>query len=154
MKYLAIQTVAFDVGEETTQLQALGPELGAVASFVGQMRNSNTDEGREAVIAMTLEHYPGMAEKAIGKIIDKAFERWPLLGVRVIHRVGRLLPGDPIVYVGVASSHRTEAFQACEFIMDFLKTAAPFWKKEELAGKRERWVEARESDTSKLGEWK
>jgi molybdopterin synthase catalytic subunit len=101
---------------------------------------------------MTLEHYPGMTDKALADIVAQAQSRWTLLGVRVIHRVGRLLPGERIVFVGVASSHRHDAFAACEFIMDYLKTQAPFWKREETAAGA-RWVDARESDDAAAQRW-
>ena len=124
-------------------------DIGAIASFVGLARDMNEGSG---VAAMTLEHYPGMTEKALAALVDEAISRWALLDVTVIHRVGRLLPGDSIVLVVVASSHRGEAFTACEFIMDYLKTRAPFWKKEETA-EGERWVDARVSDDAAAARW-
>lgn len=146
---IVVQTDAFDLGAEVDALRANRTDIGAVASFVGLARDMNEGSG---VAAMTLEHYPGMTEKALAALVEEANARWALLGVTVIHRVGRLLPGDPIVLVAVASSHRGEAFAACEFIMDALKTRAPFWKKEETpAG--ERWVEARASDDSAAARW-
>ncbi|HTZ00314.1 MAG TPA: molybdenum cofactor biosynthesis protein MoaE, partial [Rhodocyclaceae bacterium] len=120
----------FDPGAEIAAVAACGSAAGAVASFVGLVRG---EEGADGVRAMTLEHYPAMTAKAIEEIVDQARERWHLLGVRVIHRIGRLLPGERIVLVAVAASHRGEAFAACEFIMDYLKTRAPFWKLEETA---------------------
>lgn len=125
------------------------PAIGAVVTFLGLTRDIN--EG-ESVTAMTLEHYPGMTEKALQTIVDEASERWELDAVRVVHRVGALTPEEPIVIVVVASHHRGEAFKGCEFIIDYLKTRAPFWKKEQTeAG--ERWVEARHSDTEAEARW-
>jgi len=146
---IAVQTDAFDLGAEVDAMRKGRSDIGAIASFVGLARDLNEGSG---VAAMTLEHYPGMTEKALAALVDEANARWALLDVTVIHRVGRLLPGDPIVLVAVAGQHRGEAFAACEFIMDFLKTQAPFWKKEEThAG--ERWVEARASDDAAAARW-
>lgn len=142
---VSVQTEDFDVGAE---MQALSlPGVGAVASFVGRVR-----ESQSGLVAMTLEHYPGMTDKALGEIVAEAQARWPVAAVRVIHRVGRLLPGEQIVFVGVAGPHRGEAFAACEFVMDYLKTRAPFWKKEEDANGA-RWVDARESDDAAAARW-
>jgi len=146
---IRVQTAAFDVGAEHTRIAALDQGIGAIASFTGLMRNRN--EG-DAVTAMTLEHYPGMTESALVEIVTAARTRWALQAVTVVHRVGRLVPGDPIVLVLTAAAHRGEAFAACEFIMDYLKTRAPFWKKEETpAGSR--WVEARTSDDEASARW-
>ena len=145
-----VQTQDFDVGAELKRLQALTLEVGAVASFVGYVRDSNQGDG---VTGMTLEHYPGMTEKALADICQRAQARWLLLGVTVIHRVGPLVPGEQIVLVAVASRHRDAAFEACRFIMDFLKTEAPFWKKEATADGEERWVDARDSDEAALSRW-
>ena len=146
---IVVRSEAFDLGAEVDAMRRGRTDIGAVASFVGLARDMNEGSG---VAAMTLEHYPGMTEKALGRLVDEAKSRWALLDVTVIHRIGRLLPGDPIVLVAVASSHRGEAFAACEFIMDYLKTRAPFWKKEETpAG--ERWVEARASDDAAAARW-
>jgi molybdopterin synthase catalytic subunit len=146
---IVVQSEAFDVGAEVDAMRQGRTDIGAIASFVGLARDMNEGSG---VAAMTLEHYPGMTEKALGRLVDEAKSRWALLDVTVIHRIGRLLPGDPIVLVAVASSHRGEAFAASEFIMDYLKTQAPFWKKEETpAG--ERWVEARASDDAAAARW-
>ena len=123
--------------------------MGAVASFLGVVRNRNDER---SVGAMVLEHYPGMTERAIERIVREALSRWTLSAVTVIHRVGALAPGDPIVLVVTASSHRGDAFAACEFIMDFLKTRAPFWKKESTPS-GERWVETRRSDFEALERW-
>jgi molybdopterin synthase catalytic subunit len=152
---ISVQEADFDAGAEIAALSAGREDVGAVASFVGLVRADKADgnsAGAGAVQAMTLEHYPGMTEKALQEIVEQAQGRWQLLGARVIHRVGRLLPGDRIVFVAVASAHRGDAFAACEFIMDYLKTRAPFWKKEETpAGGR--WVDARESDDHAAGRW-
>jgi molybdopterin synthase catalytic subunit len=146
---IAVQTEAFDLGAEVDAMRKGRTDIGAIASFVGLARDIN--EGSD-VTAMTLEHYPGMTEKALAALVDEAHSRWTLIDVTVIHRVGRLLPGDPIVLVVVASPHRGEAFAACEFIMDYLKTQAPFWKKEETPH-GERWVEARASDDAAAARW-
>ena len=146
---ISVQAEPFDIGIETDAISQRRTDIGAIASFIGLARDTNI--GSE-VHAMTLEHYPAMTEKALAAIVDEALQRWALLDVTLIHRVGRLLPGDPIVLVIVASSHRAEAFAACEFLMDALKTRAPFWKKEETS-EGERWVEARESDNAAAGRW-
>jgi len=144
-----VQHEDFDVGHEIAQLRQGNPQIGAVASFVGVVRDLN--EG-SAVATMTLEHYPGMTEKAVGKIIDEAKGRWQVYDALVIHRIGTLAPLDQIVLVVVSSAHRGDAFAACEFIMDYLKTQAPFWKKEETPGGA-RWVEARASDDEAAQRW-
>lgn len=146
---VSVQEADFDVGAEIAELSAGRRDIGAVASFVGLVRDINDGSG---VSAMTLEHYPGMTEKALDEIIAQARQRCSLLGVRVIHRIGRLEPADRIVFVGVASSHRGDAFAACEFIMDYLKTRAPFWKREETP-EGARWVDARDSDDSAAARW-
>jgi molybdopterin synthase catalytic subunit len=146
---ILVQTEAFDLGAEVAAMSKGRTDIGAIASFVGLARDINEGSG---VQAMTLEHYPGMTEKALAALVDNAKSRWTLLDVTVIHRVGRLLPGAPIVLVVVAASHRGEAFAACEFIMDYLKTQAPFWKKEETP-QGERWVEARASDEAAAARW-
>ncbi|KAB2309735.1 molybdopterin synthase catalytic subunit MoaE [Betaproteobacteria bacterium SCN2] len=140
----------FDPGAEISALHAGQPRVGAVASFVGLVRDLN--EG-DSVTTLTLEHYPAMTEKSLRAIVDEAGERWSILDATVIHRVGRLQPLDRIVFVGVASMHRGDAFAACEFIMDYLKTRAPFWKKEGTP-QGERWVEARSSDETAAERWK
>ena len=147
---IRVQSDAFDLGVEVDAMRQGRTDIGAIASFVGLARDLNEGSG---VAAMTLEHYPGMTEKALAALVDEAKRRWTLLDVTVIHRIGRLLPGDPIVLVAVASSHRGEAFAACEFIMDFLKTQAPFWKKEETP-QGERWVDARASDDAAAERWR
>ncbi|MGV8991812.1 MAG: molybdopterin synthase catalytic subunit MoaE [Thiobacillus sp.] len=146
---IIVQTEVFDLGAEVNAMSQNRTEIGAIASFVGLARDMNEGSG---VQAMTLEHYPGMTEKALAALVEDANARWALLDVTLIHRVGRLQPGDPIVLVAVASSHRGEAFAACEFIMDALKTRAPFWKKEETA-EGERWVDARVSDDTAVARW-
>ena len=145
-----IQTANFDVGAEIAALRAGRRDVGAVASFVGVVRDMN-DGAR--VGGMTLEHYPGMTERSIAAIIEDAGKRWDILDALVIHRVGRLEPTDQIVLVAVSGAHRGETFSACEFIMDYLKTRAPFWKKEETA-QGTRWVEARASDDQAADRWK
>jgi len=149
---VSVQEADFDAGAEIAALSAGREDVGAVASFVGLVRADKSSGDVGAVRAMTLEHYPGMTEKALEAIVAEARERWDILGARVIHRVGRLLPGDRIVLVAVASSHRGDAFAACEFIMDYLKTRAPFWKKEDTP-QGGRWVDARDSDDSAAGRW-
>jgi molybdopterin synthase catalytic subunit len=144
-----VQTEDFDVGAEVAALRRANPKVGAVASFVGVVRDLN--EG-DSVARMTLEHYPGMTEKAIEAIVAEARSRWDLIDVTVIHRIGELKPTDQIVLVVVASAHRGEAFAACEFVMDYLKTRAPFWKKEETP-EGGRWVEARAADDEAAERW-
>ena len=144
-----IQSEDFDIGREIAQLRAGNPQIGAVASFIGVVRDLNDGS---TVATMTLEHYPGMTEKAIGKIIDEAKGRWQVYGALVIHRIGTLAPLEQIVLVVVTSAHRGDAFAACEFIMDYLKTQAPFWKKEKTPDGA-RWVEARASDDKAAERW-
>lgn len=146
---IQVQTAPFDLAAEVEALYINNPKVGAVASFLGLVRDLNEGDG---VHTLTLEHYPGMTEKALEQIVRDAFERWTLLDVTVIHRVGELRPTEAIVLVAVASAHRGEAFAACEFIMDYLKTRAPFWKKE-VTPEGERWVEARESDEVAAAKW-
>src|SRR5688572_17270570 len=145
-----IQNADFDVGAEMAALRRGNPKIGAVASFVGVVRDVN--EG-DAVAEMTLEHYPGMTEKAVEEIITQAKGRWSIYDALVVHRVGKLKPLDQIVLVVVTSAHRGDAFAACEFVMDYLKTRAPFWKKEQ-ASAGARWVEARESDDVAAERWR
>jgi molybdopterin synthase catalytic subunit len=135
----------FDAAAELAALERDG--VGAVASFTGHVRN---DDGLTALI---LEHYPAMTEREIARHVAEAERRWKLLGVTIIHRVGRLVPGERIVFVAVAAAHRGDAFAACEFLMDYLKVHAPFWKQEERAGDR-RWVEAKKSDDEAAGRWR
>ena len=145
-----IQTEDFDVGAEIAALRAGNARTGAIASFIGVVRDLN--EG-DAVSRMTLEHYPGMTEKSIESIIAQARARWQVLDALVIHRVGELKPADQIVLVVVTSEHRGDAFAACEFIMDYLKTQAPFWKKEQTPGGA-RWVDARVTDDIAAERWR
>ena len=151
MQRVTIQTEDFDLSSEIANLRAQDGRVGAVCSFVGTVRDRNTGEPG-TVQSMALEHYPGMTEKAIEAMIDAAQQRFDIFGARVIHRVGLLAPLDQIVMVAVTSAHRGESFAACEFLMDYLKTQAPFWKKEQTpAGAR--WVDARVSDDAALARW-
>lgn len=145
---IKVQTDDFDVAEVNRELQAGRKNVGAIASFIGLVRDL---EG-ERLQQMTLQHYPGMTEKALQKIAEKAARRWRLIDLAIIHRVGELKPADQIVLVSVLSAHRGDAFAACEFVMDYLKTEAPFWKKE-VSDKGERWVESRKSDTVARKKW-
>jgi molybdopterin synthase catalytic subunit len=149
MARVSIQTDDFDLSDEVAALRAVDAGVGAIASFVGTVRDRS--DGSE-VSAMELEHYPGMTERAIEGMIDVALQRFDIRAARVIHRVGLLQPGDQIVMVVVASAHRGTAFEACEFLMDFLKTQAPFWKKEHTP-EGARWVDARASDDRALARW-
>jgi len=146
---IRIQEKDFDLGAEIAALRKGDPRVGAVVSFLGTVRDMN--EGSE-VRELTLEHYSGMTEKALEEILSQAKSRWDLYQALVIHRIGPLLPEDQIVLVAVTSAHRGEAFAACEFIMDYLKTAAPFWKKENTPGGA-RWVDARVTDDAAMARW-
>ena len=146
---ISVQREDFDCGAEIEALARGNPRVGALAAFVGSVRDVN--EGAE-VGRMTLEHYPGMTEKSIGAIVEQARSRWDVIDCTVIHRVCELQPTDRIVLVAVASGHRGDAFAACEFVMDYLKTRAPFWKKERTS-EGERWVEARSSDDEAAERW-
>ncbi len=145
-----VQAAAFDPGALVNAMHDANVGVGAVVSFTGYVRDFN--DGRD-VAGMFLEHYPGMTEKALAKIVDEARQRWPLVKIEVLHRVGALEPGEPIVFVGVASAHRQAAFQACDFVMDYLKTRAPFWKKENTP-QGPRWVEGRASDQAAADRWR
>lgn len=147
---IRVQSEPFDIAAEQDSLWRGNPQTGALVTFVGLMRDIN--EG-DRVSRMTLEHYPGMTEKALNAVAEEASARWHLQGIRILHRVGELAPQDPIVLVAVTSAHRGEAFRACEFLIDYLKTRAPFWKKE-ITGGGERWVDARETDEDAAGRWK
>jgi molybdopterin synthase catalytic subunit len=138
----------FSVGEEYNRL-ASGNEAGAVVTFVGKVRDMNLGDD---IVSLSLEHYPGMTEQVLDDICEQATERWSLCDVRVIHRIGEIQAGEQIVFVGVTSAHRGDAFAACEFIMDFLKTKAPFWKKEVTTDKA-RWVDAKTSDQQAASKW-
>jgi len=142
---IRVQPDDFDPGTELARLEALN--VGAVASFTGLVR------GDGGLVAMTLEHYPAMTEAALRAIADEAARRWPLAGLTVIHRHGRLVPGDRIVFVGTASSHRAAALESCAFLIDWLKTDAPFWKREQWADGSSRWVEARSEDDAAKERW-
>ena len=146
---VSIQTEDFDLGAEVAALRSVDAGVGAVAAFVGTVRDRHDGAG---VASMELEHYPGMTERSIEALIDTAMQRFDIRAVRVVHRIGRLMPQDQIVLVAVTSSHRGAAFQACEFLMDYLKTRAPFWKKEQTP-EGARWVDARSTDDAALARW-
>jgi molybdopterin synthase catalytic subunit len=147
-----IQTADFDLSAEVASLRGQDWGVGAVASFVGTVRDRSSPGAADTVSAMELEHYPGMTERAIEAMIDQAIQRFDIRAARVVHRVGSLSVGDQIVLVVVASAHRGQAFAACEFLMDYLKTQAPFWKKETTA-EGSRWVDARVADDAALARW-
>lgn len=149
MQHVAVQAADFDASAELAALRAADARVGAVCCFVGCVRDRNDGD---SVASMELEHYPGMTESSISAIVDQAVERFGLYGARVIHRVGLLQPLDQIVLVAVSAAHRGAAFEACEFIMDYLKTQAPFWKKEQTP-QGARWVDARVSDDAALARW-
>ena len=149
MSRVTIQTADFDLAAEVAALRAGDAGVGAVATFIGTVRDRNDGS---AVSDMELEHYPGMTERAIEAMIDAAHQRFDIRAARVVHRVGVLRPGDQIVLVAVSSAHRGQAFQACEFLMDYLKTQAPFWKKETTPDGA-RWVDARVADDAALARW-
>jgi molybdopterin synthase catalytic subunit len=147
MSEIRIQTQDFDPGAEIAALNGGTPgSVGAIASFIGLVR------GDDGLIAMTLDHYPGMCEREIAAHVAEAKNRWPITALRIVHRVGRLTPGERIVFVGVSSAHRQAAFQAAEFLMDYLKTRAPFWKREERQN-GETWVEAKVADDESVKRW-
>jgi molybdopterin synthase catalytic subunit len=150
MVRVAIQTEDFDLSAEVARLRDGDPGVGAVAAFVGTVRDRNDGQG---VVQLELEHYPGMTEAAIEAMVDEAHRRFDIRAARVLHRVGPMLPQDQIVLVIVTSAHRGEAFQACEFLMDYLKTQAPFWKKEASPDGSARWVDARVADDDALARW-
>ena len=152
---IRIQHEVFDTCEELRKMRAGRTDIGALASFEGICRDHNAaslQTGQQAVHALELEHYPGMTEQSILRMVREAHERWPLQAATVIHRIGRLQPGDPIVLVAVACAHRHAAFEACAFLMDYLKTQAPFWKKETTV-QGSQWVDAREADDAALARW-
>lgn len=151
---IRIQSIDFDIAAEIANLSIGRTDIGAIVSFSGVCRGG---EGKDAIAAMTLEHYPGMAEAEIARHVTEAVSRWPLQGVTVIHRHGRVVPGDNIVLVLTASEHREAAFQAAEFLMDYLKTNAPFWKSEERVGDDSTsrvWVDAKAHDDEATARWK
>jgi len=154
MARVRIQTEDFDVSAELTRLREGDLRMGAVCSFVGTVRDTRAITGAVAdeIRSMELEHYPGMTEKAIEAMIDEAHQRFDFYEARVIHRIGLLQPADQIVFVAVTSAHRGESFKACEFLMDYLKTQAPFWKKEQTP-QGAQWVDARVSDDAALARW-
>jgi molybdopterin synthase catalytic subunit len=153
MAHIKIQAEDFDVGAEIAALTAGRTDIGGIGCFVGTVR-ADVKGANSKVVGMTLEHYPGMTERAIGKIADQAAERWPLLGCTVIHRVGPLRPGENIVLVIAASSHRQAALDATSFLIDWLKTKAPFWKREDFADGNGAWVDAREEDDTAASRWR
>jgi molybdopterin synthase catalytic subunit len=150
--HIKVQTEDFDIGAEFAALTAGRTDIGGIGCFVGTVRADAKGRG-SAVTGMTLEHYPGMTERAIARIADQAAERWPLLGCTVIHRVGALRPGENIVLVIAASSHRQAALDATAFLIDWLKTKAPFWKREDFVGGDGAWVDAREDDDTAASRW-
>ena len=147
MARILVQDAAFDMAAETASLTAGRVDVGGIASFLGICR------GDDGLTALVLEHYPGMTERAIARIAEQAEARWPLTGCTVIHRTGRILPGEPIVLVLTASAHRAAALEACAFLIDWLKTKAPFWKREAFADRPYRWVEARAEDNAAADRW-
>ena len=147
MVRILVQEAVFDMAAETAALTAGRTDIGGVASFLGVCR------GDDGLAAMVLEHYPGMTERALGRIASEAEARWPLTGCTLIHRVGRILPGEPIVLVLTASAHRAAALESCAFLIDWLKTKAPFWKREEFTGGAERWVAAKDEDDTAAARW-
>ena len=151
MAKVRVQEADFDVGAEIAALTAGRSDIGGIGCFIGTVRDS--DGAAPKVTAMTLEHYPGMTERAIARIVDDAAQRWPLLGCTVIHRVGRLRAGENIVLVIAASSHRQAALDATAFLIDWLKTKAPFWKREEFPDGSGTWVDAKESDDAAAARW-
>ena len=146
---IRVQYKSFDIGQLTADLHARNPRVGAVVTFIGYVRDLNIGQ---PVTELFLEHYPGMTEKSLEQIADEARERWPLLGVEIVHRVGALSVCEPIVFVGVTSKHRHMAFEACAFIMDVLKTRAPFWKRE-TTPEGAHWVQARDCDQNAALRW-
>jgi molybdopterin synthase catalytic subunit len=151
-----VQAVDFDIGVEVARLSQGRTDVGAIVTFTGTVRGSGAGHaigGTAAIDAITLEHYPGMTEAELERIEALAHQRWPLQGSSIVHRIGRLAPGENIVLVVTASAHRQAAFEAAEFLMDYLKTEAPFWKKEDIAGGATHWVDARETDTAARDRW-
>jgi molybdopterin synthase catalytic subunit len=146
---IKVQQERFDVAAELAALSAGRTDIGAVASFVGLVR----EHAGQPIVAMTLEHYPGMTEKKLAEIEAEAHARWPLQASLIVHRYGRMAPGEPIVLVATASAHRAAALESCAFLIDWLKTEAPFWKLEETADAR-RWVEARTADAAAAARWR
>jgi molybdopterin synthase catalytic subunit len=145
MKRVIVQAIDFNAGAELAALNL--PGVGGIGSFIGTVR------GGDGLVALELEHYPGMTERALEAIADQALTRWALLGCTIIHRFGRMTPGETIVFVGAASAHRGDALAATGFLIDWLKTSAPFWKREVFASGEARWVEARQSDNAAAAAW-
>jgi len=155
MLKVSVQIEAFDVAQEQTQLTSADGTIGAVASFVGLVRDTNTvgQSDKKDVSTLTLEHYPGMTEQVLTDLANAALKRWSLNGITIIHRIGELKPTDPIVLVMTSSKHRGDAFDSCQYVMDRLKTDVPFWKKEVLPDGSSRWVDSRECDTKAAERW-
>ncbi len=149
MDKIVVQTEDFDLTTEVELIKSASPNVGAIVSFIGTVRDLNN----ESLVSLTLEHYPEMTEKSLESIANKARDKWELQSITIIHRVGTLCIGDQIVLVITTSEHRQEAFDSCNFIMDYLKTDAPFWKKE-ISDKEEKWVESRETDKKQKSRWK
>ncbi len=149
MDKIVVQTEDFDLTTEVEFIKSSSPNVGAIVSFIGTVRDLNN----ESLVSLTLEHYPEMTEKSLESIANKARDKWELESITIIHRVGTLCIGDQIVLVITTSEHRQEAFDSCNFIMDYLKTDAPFWKKE-ISDKEEKWVESRETDKKQKNRWK
>jgi len=149
MDKIVVQTEDFDLTTEVEFIKSSRPNVGAIVSFIGTVRDLNN----ESLVSLTLEHYPEMTEKSLESIANKARDKWELESITIIHRVGTLCIGDQIVLVITTSEHRQEAFDSCNFIMDYLKTDAPFWKKE-ISDKEEKWVEIRETDEKQKSRWK
>ena len=149
MDKIVVQTEDFDLTAEVEFIKSSSPNVGAIVSFIGTVRDLNN----ESLVSLTLEHYPEMTEKSLESIANKARDKWELESITIIHRVGTLCIGDQIVLVITTSEHRQEAFDSCNFIMDYLKTDAPFWKKE-ISDKKEKWVESRETDKKQKNRWK
>ena len=149
MDKIVVQTEDFDLTTEVELIKSYSPSVGAIVSFIGTVRDLNN----ESLVSLTLEHYPEMTEKSLESIANKARDKWELESITIIHRVGTLCIGDQIVLVITTSKHRQEAFDSCNFIMDYLKTDAPFWKKE-ISDKEEKWVEIRETDEKQKSRWK
>lgn len=146
---IKVQQEDFSLASEYKALWADAPKIGAIVTFTGLVRDFNADE---SVTGLFLEHYPGMTEKVLAQLVEDAKKRWPIINVRIIHRIGELKASDQIVFVGVNSEHREAAFAACEFLMDFLKTKAPFWKKEQRQS-GDTWVEAKATDKERATRW-
>ncbi|WP_461517939.1 molybdenum cofactor biosynthesis protein MoaE [Porticoccus sp.] len=146
---ISVQAEDFDISQEYSQLQTDNTQVGGIAMFTGLVRDLTDNP----LTAMHLEHYPGMTEASLQQTAEQAAERWPLIDIRILHRIGKLTPGEQIVFVGVSSAHREAAFSACEFIMDILKTSAPFWKKELHQDGAGNWVDAKASDQQRAERW-